>query len=377
MRLILTGILLALSGASGQMILDPSLTGSAEQEFRRQSGNKTLKCHVHPVKPALDFSFRFQTGYVVSIPAQQYSGREHRLVVLVRITPQNGGVAKYLVSIANLPSGLKPKMELEFGGGFLVGAGRYRVEWLLMDDDDRVCRQNWNVEARLGHTERQAEIAIADNTISAVSFPKWNPAAHPQESASRITVLMHAAPLHSRSTTLRAYDRIVLLGALASLLEHFSTRSVRLVVFNLDQQKELFRQDVLDKDSYRRVADTMRNLNIARVDYKVLQNRLGHIALLSKMIDDELLAPNPPDTVIFFGPTARYSEKVAEFALSTKAKAPHFYYLQMKPAGFRRAEFPDSIQLTVAKLKGKTITFASPGEFAKGIATIESKVGSN
>ncbi len=373
----LLGLWLAVAGASGQMILDPSLTGPAEQEFRNQSGKTKLNCHVHPVKPTLDFSFRFQTGYVVSLPAQQYSGREHKLVVLARITPHSGGATKYLISIVNLPSGLKPKMQLEFGGGYLVGTGRYRVEWLLMDDDNRVCRQNWNVEAKLGHTEKHADVAIADNTVSALSFPKWNAAAPAQEAGSRVTVLMHAAPLYSRSTMIRGYERIVLLGALASLLEHFSTHSVRLVVFNLDQQKELFRQDVLDKDSYRRVADTMRNLNIARVDYRVLLNRLGHVALLSKMIDNELLAPDPPDTVIFFGPTARYSEKVAEFALSANSKAPRFFYLQMKPPGFRRAEFPDSIQLTVAKLKGKTITFASPGEFAKGIATIENKVGSN
>ena len=61
--------------------------------------------------------------------------------------------------------------------------------------------------------------------------------------AVRLTVLLHAAPLSSRRTTLRVSDSLMLVGLLSSLLERMPTRSVRLVVFNLDQQKELFRQE--------------------------------------------------------------------------------------------------------------------------------------
>jgi len=56
---------------------------------------------------------------------------------------------------------------------------------------------------------------------------------------------------------LRASDRVILLGLLSSLLERVPTRSVRLVIFNLDQQKILLRQDAFAPNALGRVAQAL------------------------------------------------------------------------------------------------------------------------
>jgi hypothetical protein len=82
-------------------------------------------------------------------------------------------------------------------------------------------------------------------------------------------VLLHAAPISFRRTRMRASDRIVLLGALSALLEQLPTRHVRLALFNLDQQKELLRQDGFTLDGIDRVAQSMNEVELGTVDYRV------------------------------------------------------------------------------------------------------------
>src|SRR5205814_690922 len=128
---------------------------------------------------------------------------------------------------------------------YLVGEGSYEVQWIMFDDSNRICRKSWTVDAKLHRSEHNVRVAIPARTVQGFS---WFPPAgtrHDADDAAplRLTVLLHAAPLSLRRTTLRAGDTLVLVGMLAALLERLPTRSVRLVVFNLDQQKEFFRQD--------------------------------------------------------------------------------------------------------------------------------------
>jgi hypothetical protein len=46
-----------------------------------------------------------------------------------------------------------------------------------------------------------------------------------------------------RRTKLRPNDMVTLMSTVSSLLDRVPTKNVRLVIFNLDQQRELYRQD--------------------------------------------------------------------------------------------------------------------------------------
>jgi len=189
----------------------------------------------------------------------------------------------------------------------------------------------------------------------------------------RLTVLLHAAPVSSRRTTMRASDKMMLLGTLSSLLERVPTKSLRLVVFNLEQQKEIFRRDVFTADSLDQVTQSLNELELGSVDYAVLKNRRGHIDLLADLMNQELDAEEPSDEVVFLGPRTRFSDKVPQTAVEKpRGAGPRFFYLQLRPFyGSLGGDFPDSIHFAVARVSGKTLVIHTPGEFSSAIDQIE------
>src|SRR5580704_13823457 len=335
-------VLLIASTATAQYVIDPA---RAAKVWASHADDRPLHCEVIPVPARFSFSFRFQTGYVVRMPLKQYTGAGHRWNVLMRITPQGGSEPFYLGSYTRLRTVPKTNAQAEFGGVYQVGEGRYAVDWMLADDQNRVCRKSWKVEAKLAANERGLKVGMAANTAGPLTFRRWSQQSdddvHP---IGRLTVLLHAAPLYPRSLRFRTQDRLLLVSSLASLLEALPARSVKVVVFNLDQQKELFRQDDLTPDSFDQVAQSTSNLQLQVVDYRVLQNRRGHISLLADLMKQELEAAQPSDKVIFLGPTSRFYDKVPDASLDQHStSSPQFFYFQYKPYWGREADFPDSV----------------------------------
>jgi len=298
------------------------------------------------------------------------------LALMTRVTPRGGDQKPvYLINVVRLPNIPQTKLDLEVVGGFLLGQGNYTVEWALFDEKMRVCRKQWRVDASLKVSERKVKVAMPPDTVADYSL-RGSPGSKRNTDdvrPVRLTVLLHAAPLSSRRTTMRASDKMMLLGTLSSLLERVPTRSLRLVVFNLDQQKEIFRQDVFTPESLDQVTQSLNELELGSVDYNVLKNRRGHVDLLADLMNQELESEAPSDQVVFLGPSARFSDKLPQEAVEKpRGAGPRFFYLQLQPF-FRNlaGNFPDSIQFAVAKVKGKTLVIHSPGEFSNAIDQIE------
>jgi len=376
MRWILLALLIA-SAARAQYVIDPA---RGAKFFAAHADDRPLHCEVIPVPAHLSFSFRFQAGYLVHMPLKQYTGPGHRWSVMMRVTPVGETEPFYLSSYTRLRNVPKTNAQGEFGGGYQVGEGRYSVDWILADDQNRACRKSWKVVAKLDARERGLKLGMAPNTVGPLTYQRWSQRSEESDvqPIGRLTVLLHAAPLYPRSTRFRMQDRLLLVSSLASLLEALPARSVRVVVFNLDQQKELFRQDDLTPASFDQVARSTRDLQLQVVDYRVLENRRGHISLLADLIKHELEAEQPPDKVIFLGPPSRFYDKVPDTALDQHSpSAPQFFYFQYKPYWGREADFPDSVAMAIRKVKGKTMLIHTPDEFARAIREVETQASRN
>ena len=113
MRPLAIALLLA-SACAAQVIVDPARFGSVLKSLEPRADEKPLRCEVTPIRPSLNFSFRFQAGYVVRVPMNQYSGSGHGWAMLTRITPEGGGRQPvYLVGRTRLPSIPKTKVDVE------------------------------------------------------------------------------------------------------------------------------------------------------------------------------------------------------------------------------------------------------------------------
>jgi hypothetical protein len=365
--------LLLPSVVRAQFIVNPDRLSPTLRNLEWRPDDQPLNCSVSAMKPALNYGFRFQAGYIVRVPMNQYRGKGHRWSILTRVTPE-GGKPVYFLGRYNLPEVPRTSNELEVGGGYLVGEGKYRVSWKLQDETGRVCRKQWTVEAKRSRSESKVKVGMAPNTVE--SFYNWtigDRRGTDDAAPIRLTVLMHAAPTTPRRTRMSARDRVLLLGTFQSLMERLPTSSVRLVIFNLDQQRELYRKDDFVSRNFNDAATALDNLELDSVDYRVLQNQRGHVDLLADLINQEVNADPPSDVVLFLGPMSRFFDRVPDSAVSKpSAGGPQFFYFQYRSPFMRmQATVPDVIHRTVQKLKGKVMIIHSPGDFAKAIDQVE------
>ena len=140
------------------------------------------------------------------------------------------------------------------------------------------------------------------------------------------------------------------------------------MLFNLDQQKELYRKEGFLLRDMAQVSQAMTNIELGLVDFQVLQNKRGHVDLLADLVNREIEAQPPSDVVLFLGPQTRYFDRVPQDILEKPAgHGPQFYYFQIVPFPSPESALGDSIKSAISRLGGKTILVHTPGEFAKAI----------
>ena len=211
---------LALAGSGcvwAQAMVDPEVTPRVSPAFGEIQNKTPLIGQVHSIKPHLNFGFRFQAGYYASLPYRQFAGVRQRLGVALRITPKDSGEPVYLIQPVSLPPRIPEdtKEKLQIEGGFQVGEGRYTVEWALFDESGRCLRKHWEIEAK--SPGRHVKLAQPAGKVSALVMDQRE-VLKPRDASIRplrATVLLHVAPLYSRSTRLRSFDRFLLLSASA------------------------------------------------------------------------------------------------------------------------------------------------------------------
>jgi hypothetical protein len=376
MRRALILALAACTAAPAQSIVNPNRLRSVVARLEGgQAGEQALRCEVSAIKPSLNFSFRYQAGYMVTVPMNQYLGSGHGWIMLTRITPERGARKPvYLISRIPLPEVPKTNAEARVGGGYLLGEGAYDVRWMMLDDAGRVFRKSWRVDVHLSRADRNVKVAMPPDTVWEIGLRGSRTLPRDTDDAAplRLTIFLHTAPLFPRRTRLRPNDMMTLMSTVSSLLERVPARSVRLVLFNLDQRKEVYRKEDFLLQDMAQVSQAMTNIDLGLVDFQVLQNKRGHIDLVTELVNREIEAQPPSDVVLFLGPETRYFDRVPPASLEKPAgHAPQFYYFQIVPFLRQTATPDDTIKSAMSRLGGKTILIHTPGEFAKAIERLE------
>jgi hypothetical protein len=402
--------------AIAQALVPPGELARLQHLFEPTPGVETLRCDVTPRPPSLNFAFRFQAGYTFHVPQTQYANAAEGWRVLTVVTPENGAPT-YLYARTPLSDASRSTLNFDIEGSYFLGIGRYSVESTILDGRNHFCRKEWQIVVAPSRADRAIPSALPPNTVR--DFAPISPPdiSHPDATAPmRITVLLNAASFSPHRTIIRGADRDRIADALMALLEHLPTIWVRLVVFSLEQQKEVLRADPFEPSDVAKVDDAISALPQATVDVGLLKNPLGYADFLAGLVRGELTAGNPADTVIFLGPTSRYSEADPKAPLPTAGDSrTRFFYiryegLQRPPTGESstsgsqglqpqprkvydiargtRADTeksepvrpiepthgqPDIINKAVARLNGKSILIFSPAGLAAAIRRIEGK----
>ena len=380
--MIVLGIALAVS-ANAQVPLTSAQTTEANRILDGAPAEERLRCTIQSRDPSLDFEFRFVAGYTIQCPLKMFGGRKSFVNTFVRVTPE-GGTPVFLGETTSLPAvpsemaartnPRKMNSNIELSGAFTLGEGRYVIEVLAVDDRERACRKQWEVNVVRRRAVAASTAIMKANAVAPADFVPWDGRLQTADESVRLTVLLDVAPINPREATLRAWDRLLLLDSLSALLREVPCKTVRLVAFSLDQQREVYRNrqfrggaefDELDK--------AIQELELGTVSYHVLQQQQGWAQMLWRLTSLELRAEDPPAAVVILGPATRTHLKIKKDRLSPRETPnPQFFYFEYSNywygyMGSYGGPFPDSMGTLTKALGGTDFIFHSPQELAQDI----------
>jgi hypothetical protein len=312
---------LAVTAAAAQAVLDdPKKIGDAGKLLDTFRGER-LRCEVLPGMTRFNFSLRLQAGYYWHLHLNPPQVAGQKWIVIARVTPKEGNRSPaYLSDVVQFPKDGDIAPEAR-AGHFWVGEGRYVVKFLMFNDDGRACRAEWQFDARRNSSERKIAQLLAPNTVAGISWNVATPAVGSTPgNLKRLTILLDVAD------QTRTADQVLLMDALTALIAELPARTVRLVLFDLTQQKEVFRRDGFTSEALPEVTKAMGAVQFEPVNVRALQN--GGVDLIEDLANLEIHSPEPSDAVIFLGIPSFYNHKpTANFGQAPGAKPQFFYVL--------------------------------------------------
>ncbi|HEY4085023.1 MAG TPA: hypothetical protein VGM43_03755 [Bryobacteraceae bacterium] len=270
-----------------------------------------------------------------------------------------------------------------------------------MDDLGRVCRQEWTVDAHLTLGERSQKVEMPPGSASDLSL-RSTKSSRAETKSRHVTILLNAGMPVIRRGGQPDNSWGMLLSMLESILEQMPETSFRVVAFDSQRQRELFRKDNFTAEDMNDVARVANAKQHWTVDYHASQDPAGEWHLLRDLENKEIDAPSPPDTVIYLGvPEGRFDNMPP--GMPGPKTLPRFFYLKYGhpppfPGSSRyapsvlargaeerdagrsmrdavtplppRTDQPDFIEQSVQHLKGKIFLISSPANFSKALAAI-------
>ncbi len=346
----------------------------AEEAFARAAAAGPMKCAIKPSAPALNFSLNYEAGFILTFPLDSPRGPSGKLNIFVRIgSPKAGEKPFYLATKYDLPGGPRGD-EGMLTGRFGLGSGTWRVDALATDSEGRVCRAGWRAEIKPGPAE-----AIADS----------------QRPLRRLLILIDAAPIHAAYGRLPEADLDMFIGSLSALLRLFPAQSTRLIVFNLEQRKELYRSDGLQPAALKEIGERIQATSAGTVNYADVQRRPPASEFLGGLIARDIGNGEDAELVVFMGPAVQDPIPPERQTIAAAGLHPAIAYLQFRPARNvtmgpgcppvsreyggapcrpmgAQVHLPtivirDAISEAVAQLGGMTLAVSDPAELAKSL----------
>lgn len=392
---ILWMIVLAAVSSRAQVPVAASEISAAKQAINSGQRHNSLDCFVASWGPSLDFDFRYGAGFDVAISMKQLKPGED-VTAYLKVTPQGGApvfleraiqvpTAPHDQAAAFLVSGNRRRFQVTGSGRFSVGEGKYSVELVVLDAEGRSCHEQWKLQTGK-YPDRSVPAAMDPGDIAATERAAWD--GRLDANGVRLSVLLDAAPVNPFAARMHAADRAFSMEALAALLREMPCQSVQIVAFNLQQQRDVFRDENFDADGFSRLAAALETLELSTVPVEALKrgNNIQYLRRLAR----EQLASGQFDAVVFVGPNLRttYDNPQVQPAESTSTR---FFYLEGYetfpavyglPPGIgprvmiqRDIPFPDSIEYLTKELHGSVFHIASAKDLAMAIPKMLAQLG--
>ena len=284
----------------GSMRLQPFDTAILDSGEPRND----LPCEVIPFKSQLDFDFLFQTGYRVSIPRKELAGSVNELTVLFRaVSRRRPDEPVYFAQKLRVPA-MEENAEgaAVLTGEFLVGEGKYHVDWLVRDFQGRVCARFWDVEAKGSAGEASPDLA-QDVIQPATPTPFQEDRPVVRERPDRllhVKVIVNFAPQSLTGTSLGPEDLNGLVAILRKIGHEPRIGRYSIVACSLQAQQVFYRQESAPRIDLPALGEALQAVNLATIHFQQLEKN-RETAFFSSLVAEEMIKDHA-DGLIFVGP---------------------------------------------------------------------------
>lgn len=376
----------SLCTASGQSLIKsggsgPMLLGNDMAVFEARDPRNDLPCQVLPSKPILGFDLKFHSGFDISVPMKELAGVANLLTIVFRVVPENKKEDPvYFTQKIRVPAiDEDAKGDAYLQGSFDIGEGKFQVDWLMRDRSERVCASFWDSEAALPVKDKSLALSLQPGEVAASEKEEFTDEPPVERNATdgplSVKVLVNFAPQNAGAASLQPADTTALVSILRSIQREPKITKFSVVAFNLQEQKVLYRQESSDHIDFPAIGESLKGLQLGRVDVAKLAQKDSETEFLGELIRNEFKADGvSPDGMIIAGPKVMLNSNVSQDSLRVvgEPEYPVFYmnynlYPHLTP-------WRDSIGNAVRFFKGQEFTISRPRDLWFAVTEMVSKI---
>ena len=344
---------------------------------------RDLPCAVTQHKPELGFDLRFHSGYEVGMPLRELAGSGEVLTILFRVAPQDDPAhGAYFVQHYRVPpieDDAKGDALLE--GVVDLGEGKYHVQWLMRDRQERICSSEWDIEAALPPKDKPMPLFIGPHEVAeTLAEPFVNDGFHssrePVDSLA-VKLLVNFAPQNALSSALQKSDTDAFVSILKAIQRDPHVARLSLVAFNMEESRVVYRQDAADEIDFPALGKALKTMRLGTVNITNLAARHSQTQFLEDLIEKEVGTTTHPDAVIFAGPKAMLDADVPQDDLRRigDIECPVFYVnYNLNP---QAVPWKDSISHAIRAFKGTEYTISRPRDLWLSTTEIVNRIVRN
>ena len=363
-----------IGGAGDTVRLKPQDEAVLEGHERRTD----LTCSVSAIRPELGFDLSLHSGYEVSVPMEELAGKGNVLTAIFRVTPaspkDNQTYFYQKWAVPELSDGVRGTAHLT--GRFVLGEGKYQIDWLMRDRDERACSARWQVTASRQHKDRPFELRLAPGSAAEAPEPFLREAPVKRDPGSGLSVLvmLHVASPNPGGTGLRTEEIPPVISILRNIARERRIGSYSVTAFNLERRQVLFRREREPEVDFPALGQAIEKDQMSTIDVKRFRQYDSEPHFLGALLAEEM-GENHPDAVIFVGPKTS-----AEFAMRGSLKelagprCPVFYLTYIADPASN--PWRDLIGSAVKLWKGLEYTITRPRDMVTAWNEVMSRIAS-
>jgi hypothetical protein len=274
---------------------------------------------------------------------------------------------------------LSVKGEGEAQGGFVLGEGKFHVDWLMRDRQQRVCASSWDLDTTLyGKDAALASLIppVPVQPLEARLFAEEPPVQRkPRHDLLKVDIIVNFAPQNPDSAVLDEANLKGLVGILRRIDRDARIGEYSLVACSLPTQQILYRQGRSGQLDFPAISEALKSLHLGVIDAKYAIGN-GPAQFVASLVNEEFKR-DKPDALIVVGPRPDREVKIPREILDPfdDFDEPIFYInYSAKPIS---SPWRDLFGAIVKQKRGREYTITNPKELFKAWSDVIARIDRN